>query len=69
MAPLYFEKANGRRRLLGHPLLSAGHKACDRLARLTVEENAAIMNMHFRRKPTAEKSKFPSGRNIIYANA
>jgi hypothetical protein len=39
------------------------------LAHLTVEANAAIMKMQFRRKTTSEESKFPTENYRIYANA
>jgi hypothetical protein len=40
-----------------------------RLAHRIVEENAAIMKMHFRRKTTTRESKFSSEEYRIYANA
>jgi hypothetical protein len=40
-----------------------------RRAHLTVEENATIMKMHFRRKTAIEETKFTSVDYRIYANA
>jgi hypothetical protein len=51
------------------PLQAPTSSQAGRHAHRTVEENAAIMKMHFRRKTTTRESKFSSEKYRIYANA
>jgi hypothetical protein len=55
--------------IAGHSIERLITLQAGRRVHLTVEENAAVAKMHFRRKTTIEESRFLSADYRIYANA